>query len=63
MYSYDAFNANLRILTKEKPEYIFLNYTLASKFNYQKEHPLDDYISNNYHPIGNFGFMLIMKRN
>lgn len=62
MYSRDAFDTNLHILTREKPEYIFLNYEMASKFNYQKEHALDDYIDNHYYPIGNFEFMSIMKK-
>lgn len=63
MYPPDAFNENLRILAKEKPEYIFLNYGMVSKFDYQKENPLDDYIGNRYHKVGNFSSTLIMKKN
>jgi len=33
------------------------------KFDYQKGNPLDNYIDNHYHPVGNFEFMLIMKKN
>lgn len=62
MYPEEAFSENLSKLKSENPEYIFVDYGMASKFGYDTANALDSYISENYETANIIDTFQILKR-
>ena len=57
-----AFQENLSVLLKERPNHVLVNYEIAKKYQYNQDNPLDTYIHQNYKEVDRFGSLLIMEK-
>jgi len=62
-HSKEQFSLAAKQLAQNKPLCAILDYESVNKYDYNKDNPLDNYISANYHQIKSFDNILIYKLN